>query len=61
MAGDDGPLLDGAGLLEPVGVDATQQLLLQLHVVKVLAHLQTIEILIFLFKSRIPQGYFTIC
>ena len=38
-AGDDGPLLDGRRLLEPVGVDAPQELLPQVHVVKVLRHL----------------------
>jgi len=38
-AGDDGPLLDRGRLLEAVGVNAAEELLLQVHVVEVLADL----------------------
>ena len=39
-AGHNGSLLDGGGLLEAVGVNAAQQFLLQVHVVKILANLK---------------------
>ena len=41
-AGKDGTLLDGRGALETIGVDASEQLLLQLHLIKVVNNLQNI-------------------
>ncbi len=38
-AGNNGLLLNGRGLLKPIGVDASEQLLAETHVVKVVAHL----------------------
>ena len=38
QARDDGALLDGGRLLKTVLIDATQQLITQVHVIKVLCH-----------------------
>ena len=38
-AGHDGALLDSRGLLKTVGVDASEQLLAEFHVVEILANL----------------------
>ena len=39
-AGHNGSLLDSGGLLEPVGIDTSEEFLSQVHVVKVLANLR---------------------
>lgn len=47
-AWNDGPLLDGRWLLKTIGVDSSQELLAQFHVIKVLRHFIPIALLYFM-------------
>ena len=54
-AGHDSSLLDSRRLLKAIGIDSSQELLLQVHVIEVLADLWKKDLGTFLRKSRTPS------